>query len=337
MSAAYALLRAGFPYVKTLGMRRITSNPVMVAVGDAGRLYVLGRGDLGVEIRRTSLDDEDFGVIGGAGATDGRWLWPTALLMDHDGNLMVCDEALHRVTTITTEGAFVSKWGEHGVGDGQINRPSGMALDQDGNVYLSDTLNHRIQKFTRDGRFIAKWGRPGTGDGELNMPWGLAVDDEGGVYVADWRNDRVQKYNADGSWQFSIGGSGSGAGQFHRPTGVTVDRDGDIYVADQGNNRVQLFNREGRYVEQFIGDATLSRCARDYLLPNAKPLRLREMAQLEPQKRFKAPISTTVDADGRLYVADYGCHRIQIYQKEAYRLEPENLIPPQRSPTLMTT
>ncbi len=335
MSRAYALLRAGFPYVKTLGMRRITSNPVMVAAGAEGRLYVLCRGDLTVDIRRTSIDDEDFGTINGTG--EDKLIWPTALVMDPDGNLVVCDEALHRVTTITTDGRVVAKWGERGDGDGQLNRPSGMALDAEGNVYIADTLNHRIQKFTREGRFLLKWGTSGSREGEFNMPWGVAVDDEGDVYVADWRNDRVQKFTGEGRFVLSIGATGADNGQFNRPSGVTVDQDGDIYVADQGNNRIQLFNPDGRYVEQFIGDATLSRCARDYLLPNAKPLRLREMASLEPQKRFKAPISCTVDAAGRLYVPDYGCHRVQIYQKEADRLEYDRLIPPLRSPTLMTT
>ena len=73
-----------------------------------------------------------------------------------------------------------------------------------------------------------------------------------------------------------------------------------------------------------------------YLLPNAYPLRLREMASLGPQKRFKAPVTMRVDDAGRLYVCDYGCHRIQIYQKESYRLEPEQIAPPRRSPTLVT-
>ena len=65
----------------------------------------------------------------------------------------------------------------------------------------------------------------------------------------------------------SFGQSGSGDGQFNRPAGLAVDQHGDIYVADRGNNRVQLFDRSGRYVEQFLGDSTLSKmdsrtCAR---------------------------------------------------------------------------
>src|SRR5215471_2648632 len=80
MAKAYALLRAGFPYVKTLGMRRITSNPVDLALGREGRLYVLGRGALATEIRRYTWDDEDLGTIGGPGTADGKFLWPGAIL-----------------------------------------------------------------------------------------------------------------------------------------------------------------------------------------------------------------------------------------------------------------
>src|SRR5262249_57976438 len=127
-------------------------------------------------------------------------------------------------------------------------------------------FNHRVQKFSRDGAFISTWGRPGSGDGELSYPWGIAVDEVGDVYVADWRNDRVQQFSAAGEFRRQIGRSGRGDGELNRPAGVAVDRDGDVYVADTGNDRVQLFNAEGRYVEKFIGDATLSRLGRGYLL-----------------------------------------------------------------------
>jgi hypothetical protein len=336
MAKAYALLRAGFPYLKTLGMRRVTTNPVDLAIGGEGRLYVLCRGDLATEVRRCNWDDDDLGAIGGLGTADGKFQWPSALLLDHDENLHISDEATNRITVLSREGEFLSKWGEPGGGDGQLNRPSGLAFDAEENIYVADTLNHRIQKFTRDGRFLLKWGEFGSGQGQFNMPWGLAVDEDGDVYVADWRNDRIQKFTADGRFLFGFGASGSGEGQFNRPAGVAVDRDGDIYVADWGNNRVQLFNADGRYVEQFLGDATLSRAGRDYLLANAVPLRLREMACLEPQKRLKGPTAVRLDDQGRMYVPDYGCHRIQIYQKEAYRLEPDQIAPPPRSPSLAT-
>jgi DNA-binding beta-propeller fold protein YncE len=315
-------------------MRRVTSNPVDLAIGREGRLYVLCRGALTTDIRRLTWDDEDQGVISGPGNADGKLLWPGAILLDHTDTLYVSDEGCQRVSMFSTDGTYLGKWGEYGSGPGQFNRPSGLAFDPEGNLYVADTMNHRIQKYTRAGKFLLQWGQFGTGTGEFNMPWGIAVDDTGDVYVADWRNDRVQKFTATGTFQFAFGTSGSDDGQFNRPTGVAVDIHGDIYVTDWGNNRVQLFNPDGHYVEKFLGDATLSKMARAYVLANPKPLRLREMTCLEPQKRFAGPVSVRLDDQGRMYVADCGPHRIQVYQKEAIPLQANEIIPLPNAPSL---
>ena len=87
----------------------------------------------------------------------------------------------------------------------------------------------------------------------------------------------------------------------------------------------------------FIGDATLSVMARDYMLTNARPNRLRDMADLEPQKRMRDPRSVRVDDRDRMYVPDFGSDRIQVYQEEAVTLTPAQLAPPLRSPSLETT
>ena len=107
-------------------------------------------------------------------------------------------------------------------------------------------------------------------------------------------------------------------------------------MADAGNNRVQLFSEDGRYVEKFIGDASLSKMARDYMLTNAGPLRQREMAKLEPQKRFRRPRSVRIDDQFRMFVTDMGSMRVQVYQKDAEPLTPDLILPPPRSPSLVT-
>ncbi len=337
MARAHALLRAGFPYLKTLGMRRVTSNPVDLALGKEGRIYVLSRSELATEIRRISWDDENLGTIGGPGTEDGKFRWPVCVVVDEDEQLYVSDEALNRISVFNKEGDFLSKWGEAGSGDGQFNRPAGMAFNPEGHLHVVDSLNHRVQLFTRDGKFLSTWGTQGAEPGELNLPMGIATDDEGDVYVADWGNHRIQKFSAGGALQLVVGSEGSERGQFMRPTGVAVDRHGDIYVADWGNNRVQLFNPDGQYVDQFIGDATLSTMARTYVRANPRPLRLREMACLEPQKRFHGPVSIEVDDECRMYVADCGPHRIQVYQKEVDVLGPEDIVAMPSAPSLSTT
>ena len=58
MSRSYGLFRVGFPYVKTIGMRRVTNSSMDVATGKDGTVYVLGRAG---QISRLTFEDDDLG------------------------------------------------------------------------------------------------------------------------------------------------------------------------------------------------------------------------------------------------------------------------------------
>ena len=79
MTRPYAMLRAGFPYLKTVGMRRLSVNfPVDVAVGRNDALYILCRNEEGVMVRMLTQDDEDLGSLRlprhrETGSYAGRW------------------------------------------------------------------------------------------------------------------------------------------------------------------------------------------------------------------------------------------------------------------------
>lgn len=332
MPNSFALLRSGFPYHLTMGMRRVTSNPVDIGFGKDGCIYILTRGGLGTEVRIINWDDENLGTIG-----TGNFTWPASLLVDDNEVLYISDEATHTVTVMDKDGTITSTLGNKGRKDGQFNRPSSMAFDTLGNIIISDTLNHRVQRLDKEGRYLQTVGEFGNQDGQLNMPWGNAVDTEGNIYVTDWRNDRVQKFSPHGEFLLKIGGPGSKKGQFNRPSSVAVDAHGDIYVCDWGNNRVQLFNSEGRYIEQFTGNANLSKSALTYVKANQVTLRLREMANLESSKLLRSPITVKVDDQFRLFICDFGSHRIQVYKKEAYELSEDQIAPRMRNPLLFTT
>jgi len=342
MTRPYGLLRAGFPYWRTLGMRRITNYPVDVAFGRDGVVYILLRTEGAALIRVWSIDDAeqlsgDLAQIGGFGTGDGQFQWPVQLISSEDGDLFVSDEATHRITRFNEQGDFVAKWGTQGTGLGELNAPAGIAFDSEGNLLVVDAWNNRIQRFTVDGKVLGEFGSQGSEPGQFDLPLGIHVDELGYVYVADWGNDRIQKLTAEGDPVMIIGGPGSGDGEFSRPMGVAVDDHGDIYVADWGNNRVQMFNQEGQYIWKFLGDATLSRVARAYMMTNAMPNRLREMGRLEHEKYLRRPRSVRVDKEFRLFVPDYESYRVQIYMKDAIPLDEETMAAPIRNPTLATT
>lgn len=265
-------------YSHTIGRAEFSGPGFRAPVGiarDAGnRLYVLsrsyeGRPD-GKRVTICTVDEEYISEFGRGvaaeqaemDATDGRFMWPTYIALDHAGNVYVADEWYNRISIFTRDGDWHGKWGTPGSGPGELNRPSGMAFDADNNLYIVDSLNSRVQKFTADGKFISTWGTKGTGEGEFNMPWGIDIDTAGDVYVTDWRNDRVQKFTADGHFLMQFGASGSEDGELNRPTGIAVDQAGVIYVADWHNDRLQVFDADGSFVAQLRGDATISKCGK---------------------------------------------------------------------------
>ena len=198
-------------------------------------------------------------------------------------------------------------------------------------------MNGRIQRFTRDGKPLQVFGESGEGEGQLNMPWGLTVDQFGDVLVADWKNDRIQRFGPDGEFKSAIGSHGTEKGQFRRPSSVAVDGHGDIYVSDWQNDRVQLFNKDERYIQSFHGNASLSRSGKQYILSNLVTLRLRAEGDFEKTQRLNAPMTVKVDDQFRLFITDFGNHRIQIYQKDVVELSETEIAPKMRNPILFTT
>jgi DNA-binding beta-propeller fold protein YncE len=337
------LTRELYRYSHTVGFYaqngRGFNNPVDVALGHDGVLYVLNRAGSDVELRMPykrvtmcTLDEDYLGEFSSGGTADGQLMWPAAIAIDAEGKVYIADEALQRISIFDAKGRFLAKWGVKGSGAGAFDRPAGLAFDQDQHLLVVDALNNRIQRYTTDGRLLGQWGRGGRGRGEFDLPWGIAVDRTGDVYVADWRNDRIQKFDAQGTFLASYGTSGRGDGEFSRPAGVAVDAEGNIYIADWGNERVQVLSPDGGFLAKFRGEAGLSKWGESYFISNQDELQERQKANLEPElnllptddlreesasieKFFWGPIAVKVDDQGRLYVVESCRHRIQIYRK----------------------
>lgn len=342
MARPHGILRAGYPYLRTLGMRRITNFPADIAFSKNDTAYVLCRSEGAALIRVWPLEDmeqqtDDLKQIGSYGTDDGQLMWPVQIITNDAGDIFVSDEALNRITKFNEAGEFVAMWGTAGDGDGQFNGPTGIALAPDGNMVVVDSKNHRIQQYTAEGEYVGGFGSHGSQPGQMDLPWGVHVDELGDIYVADWGNNRIQVFSSNWELKNVFGSPGSGEGEFNRPTGIAVDGHGDIYVADWGNNRVEMFNSEGHYISSFYGEASLSRVARTYMLTNAISNRLRETGRIEQEKYLRKPRSVRIDSEFRLFIPDYETYRIQIYQKDFIPLDESQFAAPLRNPTLEVT
>src|SRR5919106_5925920 len=171
---------------------------------------------------------------------------PKGIAVDQEGNVYVADTANNRIQVFSSNGTFISKWGEYGAGDGMLVSPEGIAIDPlSGNVYVADTGNNRIQVFSSNGTFIANWGKYGADNDSFNSPAGIAID-QGNVYVADTGNNRIQVFSSNGTFISKWGEYGFREVRppdgMRFPEGIAIDPlSGNVYVADTVNNRILGF------------------------------------------------------------------------------------------------
>ncbi len=208
------------------------------------------------------------GIAGSADGTGNAALFndPSAVALDHLGNLYVADTGNHTVRKIDPAGTVTTLAGTPGVAgasDGAgpsalFSSPRGIAVDYAGNVYVADTGNHTIRMITTANSvttLAGKAGISGSTDGagssaRFSSPMGVAIDVFGNVFVADTGNDTLRAFSAQPGpvVVITIGGitgtagSADGSGSsalFSGPGSISVDSRGDVYIADTGNNTVR--------------------------------------------------------------------------------------------------
>ena len=162
------------------------------------------------------------------------------------------------------------------------------------------------------------------GGGVMVTPHGIHVDAERNVWVTDFagnaegtKGHQVHKFSPDGELLMSLGTAGqpgSGPNQFNQPNDVITAPDGTIFVAD-GHSAGMTTNRameEGREagdtarILKFSADGTF----------------IKGWGQIGVQHgEFRTPHALVFDSQGRLWVADRGNHRIEIFDQDGNYLE----------------
>jgi sugar lactone lactonase YvrE len=238
---------------------------------------------------------------------------PYAVAIDAAKNLYVSDTTNNTIRKITPGRVVTTLAGTAGLlgttdatgAAARFNFPVGVAVDSAGNVYVADSKNLTIRKITPAGAVTTLAGAPlqlGSTNGQgaaarFFLPYGLAVDSAGNVYVAEGGNHLIRKITPDGTvstlagsaMQAGLTDGTGGAARFNTPFGLTVDTAGNLYVADSGNNAIRKVTPAG-VVTTVVGSSGTTG----------------SLDGPAAVARFNQPRGVSVDANGNLYVADYG-------------------------------
>jgi hypothetical protein len=195
-----------------------------------------------------------------------------------------------------------------------LNLPTSVALGRTGDLYFCD-WNARIRKVELRTGLVTTIGGTGVrgfaGDGGsaasalLGGPGRVAVDDAGNIYFADAYNYRVRRVSAATGIITTVAGNGSQIDRAESglatqvsigyPGGIAVNAAGDLYIAN-GADRVHKVEASTGII------TTVAGAGGSYYSGDGGPA---VRAQLDQ------PSAVAVDAEGNLYIAARGEHRIR--------------------------
>jgi len=190
-----------------------------------------------------------------------------------------------------------------------------------GPVDCDNTPVDPIFKFDRrTGKALANFGK-----GVMVTPHGIHVDAQGNVWIADFAGNKqgtkghqVHKFSPTGEKLLSLGIAGkpgNADGQFNQPNDVVTGPDGSIYVSDghdgQGMTTAQA-------LEEGLKRGATARISK--FAPDGKFIKSWGKLGMR-HGEFRTPHAMVFDSRGRLWVADRGNHRIEIFDQDGKYLE----------------
>ncbi|MFP2995146.1 cadherin domain-containing protein [Spongiivirga sp. MCCC 1A20706] len=194
----------------------------------------------------------------------------------------------------------------------RFNGPEAIAKDAQGNIYVSDLANQRIRKIDVNGN-VSTFGIPSTvlnGTADITCK-GLVVDPRGRLFISDFNRNRILMVTglsaASPTFRIHVGATDGTSGytdqpgtnaRFNGPAGLAIANNGRVLVADSGNHVIR-----GVGSSTGSGNAVITIMGRGTQSGNQDGS--------SAVARFNSPNDVAVDANGVIYVADTGNHRIR--------------------------
>ena len=210
-----------------------------------------------------------------------------------------------RQLTISNPYRMVTDWAKLPEGR-KWGSSSAVDIDPQGRIWVADRCSTGCERalteapifqFDRTGKVLQNFGA-----GMFIFPHGIHVDQGGNVWITDARGaagkgQQVFKFSPEGKLLMTLGKagvSGLAPDTFNGPCDVVTAPNGDIFVGDGHENavsRIMKFSKDGKFIKEWGKKGS---AAGD----------------------LDTPHSLAMDSAGRLFVADRGNGRIQIFDQE---------------------
>lgn len=216
-----------------------------------------------------------------------------------------------------------------------FSEPASVAVDPTtGKLFVADRDNRRVLRFSATAKLIAGssaeavFGQPdyvtrtantgGISASSMNNPNAVSVDANGRLWVADRDNNRILRFDnastkvssvaADGVLgqpDFVTSTTGAAGGKMNAPACVFADANGRVWVADRANNRVLRFDDAAAKANGAAPNGVLGQDSYSSTTSGTTATTM------------SAPWGVTLDASGRLWVADRSNSRILRFDNAA--------------------
>ncbi|MCA9400747.1 MAG: 6-bladed beta-propeller [Candidatus Omnitrophica bacterium] len=272
--------------------------------------------------------------FGSSGRLSGQFTSPNGVAVDNNGLIYIADSRNQRIQVFSPKGVYRY----------QIpleDSPLDVAVDKENKLYILRpeagvvTIIH--SKDRRDVRCVMNR------KDYLESAAGLAVDTRGNIYITETSEQSIKKFD-ERDILLTFGAEGRSRGQFDEPAGIFVDQEDRIYIVDTDNKRIQILKNSGNqkpllvfndqsvpmidYQETIPAELALSDVQ---LSPNAEVFTLSQRNHMvvrhggvnqvigsrgREDGQFNAPAAIHYGWDNRIYVADTGNNRIQIFDQD---------------------
>jgi hypothetical protein len=184
---------------------------------------------------------------------------------------------------------------------------AGVSVDRQGHIWVAERCGANtcagsdfdpILEFDSSGKLLKSFGAR-----MFVFPHGITADKDGNVWVTDGqggggKGQQVFKFSPEGKVLMALGKpgfAGNAPDTFNQPSAVAIATNGDIFVADghggDSNARIVKFSKDGKFIMTWGKKGS-------------------------GPGELNIPHALAFDSKGRLFVADRGNNRIQIFDQQ---------------------